>query len=83
MKPLIKVAFASGTDDLNRKLVARMREIFPQLPLWVVSEFPPEDDGVRWIPYHVARGFGENWSRCRAALAGSQVPQRNLMGYAP
>jgi GT2 family glycosyltransferase/glycosyltransferase involved in cell wall biosynthesis len=64
----IKVAFASGTDDLNRKLVSRMREIYPELPLWVVSEFPPEEEGVRWIPYHVARSFRENMARARAML---------------
>ena len=50
MAETIKVAFASGTDDLNRKLIARMRDIYPELPLWVVSEFPPEDDGVRLVP---------------------------------
>ena len=41
MKPKIKVAFASGPDDLNRELVERMTALFPELPLYVVSEFPP------------------------------------------
>jgi GT2 family glycosyltransferase/glycosyltransferase involved in cell wall biosynthesis len=70
----IKVAFASGTDDLNRRLVARMREVFPELPLYVVSEFPPADgEEVRWVPYHVARSFFENWARCRAAFYGKRI----------
>ncbi|MGA3242401.1 MAG: hypothetical protein ABSG03_39655, partial [Bryobacteraceae bacterium] len=41
LKPKIKVAFASGTDDLNARLIERMREIFPELPLYVVAEFQP------------------------------------------
>ena len=43
LKPRVKVAFASGTDDLNARLVERMRQLFPELPLSVVSEFPPAD----------------------------------------
>jgi glycosyltransferase involved in cell wall biosynthesis/GT2 family glycosyltransferase len=75
----VKVAFASGADDLNRKLVARMREIFPELPLWVVSEFPPEDECARWIPYHVARSFAENRARAEAALAGRRIRLAGVM----
>lgn len=71
MKPLVKVAFASGTDELNRRLVRRMAELFPALPLYVVSEFPPEQG--EWIPYRVNRGLRENLARCRAALAGKRV----------
>ena len=47
MKPRIKIAFASGTEELNRELIARMRALYPELPLWVVSDFPPEDSGLR------------------------------------
>jgi len=42
LKEKIKVAFASGPDDLNRELVERMAALFPELPLYVISEFPPE-----------------------------------------
>src|SRR5205085_7738063 len=49
LKPKIKVAFASGPDDLNRELIDRMAALFPELPLYVVSEFPPH--AGRWIPY--------------------------------
>ena len=74
MSERIKVAFASGTDDLNRRLVARMCELFPELPLYVVSEFPPEDgEGARWVRYHVGRSFAENWARARAAFAGKRI----------
>ena len=74
----IKVAFASGPDDLNRALVERMKGLFPELPLYVVSEFPPAEWGgaegvAQWIPYHVSRGFRENLARCRAAWQGKRV----------
>jgi GT2 family glycosyltransferase/glycosyltransferase involved in cell wall biosynthesis len=73
LKPKVKVAFASGTDDLNVRLIARMRELFPQLPLYVVSEFPPEDGDLHWIPYQVRRSLSDNLARCRAALRGKSV----------
>src|SRR4029077_1883387 len=71
LKPKIKVAFASGPDDLNAELVKRMAELYPELPLYVVSEFPPAEG--RWIPYHVSRSFLENLARCRAAWKGKHV----------
>ena len=67
----IKVAFASGTEQLNARLIERMDALFPELPLYVVSEFPP-DRGV-WVPYHPNRGFGENYARCRATFRGKLV----------
>ncbi len=78
MKPKIKVAFASGTDDLNARLIERMQEIFPELPLYVVSEFPPADGGVTWIRYHSRRGF-ENLARCRAAFRGKSIRLAGVM----
>jgi glycosyltransferase involved in cell wall biosynthesis/GT2 family glycosyltransferase len=71
LKEKIKVAFASGPDELNRELVRRMAALFPELPLYVVSEFPPESGC--WIPYHVSRSFLENLARCRAAWRGKHV----------
>ncbi|MBK9167224.1 MAG: glycosyltransferase [Bryobacterales bacterium] len=71
MAERIKVAFASGSDDLNPQLVDRMAEIFPELPLYVVSEFPPHRG--RWIPYRVNRSFRENWQRCQNAWKGKSV----------
>ena len=72
MKPKIKVAFASGTDDLNARLIERMRQIFPELPLYVVSEFQPDDADLKWIRYNAGRGF-ENMARCRAAFRGKSI----------
>lgn len=49
-----------------------MRELFPEIPLVVVSEFPPEG-GVTWIPFHVRRTFRDNLALCRASLRGKRV----------
>jgi glycosyltransferase involved in cell wall biosynthesis len=71
LKPKIKVAFASGTDELNERLIERMRGVFPELPLFVVSEFPPAAKDVRWIRYR--GGLIENLARCRAAFRGKSI----------
>jgi glycosyltransferase involved in cell wall biosynthesis/GT2 family glycosyltransferase len=78
LKQKVKVAFASGTDDLNNRLIARMREFFPELPLFVVSEFPPTAESagppeVTWVAYHAKRSFLENLARCRAAFRGKSI----------
>jgi glycosyltransferase involved in cell wall biosynthesis len=71
LKQKIKVAFASGTDDLNARLIARMREIFPDLPLYVVSDFRPADSDLHWVRYQ--GGLLENWARCRSAFRGKSI----------
>ena len=71
MKRRVKVAFASGPDELNRALIDRMTALYPELDLYVVSEFPPEEG--RWIPYHIARSLRENLARCRAELKGAGI----------
>ena len=71
MSETIKVAFASGTDPLNARLIARMEELSPELPLYVVSEFPSQQG--QWVPYHPVRDFRENLARCRAAFGGKRI----------
>jgi polysaccharide biosynthesis protein PslH len=73
LKPKLKVVFASGTDDLNARLIERMREIYPELPLCVVSEFPPSDRDARWVRYQVDRPLRHNLARCRAAFRGNSI----------
>jgi GT2 family glycosyltransferase/glycosyltransferase involved in cell wall biosynthesis len=73
MRAKVKVAFATGTDDLNARLVERMRDLFPELPLFVVAEFPPGVPGATWVPYLVNRGLLENWARSRAAFRGKSI----------
>ncbi|MBV9507268.1 MAG: glycosyltransferase [Acidobacteriia bacterium] len=79
MKPKIKVAFASGTEELNAQLVSYMRDLFPELPLYVVSEFPPEDSDVKWIPYNPKRRLAENLARCRAAVQTKSIRLAGVM----
>ena len=71
MSEQIKVAFASGSAELNVRLVLRLKALYPELPLYVVSEFPCE--GGRWVPYHPTRSLRENWARCRAAFRGKRI----------
>ncbi len=50
-----------------------MRNIYPGLPLCVVSEFPPADRDVRWVRYQIDRPLRHNLARCRAAFRGSSI----------
>ena len=77
--PKIKIAFASGTDELNRALIARMRDIFPELPLWIVSDFAPEEKDLRWIPWYSNRTLAENLARARAAIKGNAIRLAGVM----
>ena len=79
MKPKIKIAFASGTGELNRRLIEQMRGLFPELPLYVVSDFPPEEQDLKWIRYRVNRGFMENLLRCREELRGVSIQLAAVM----
>src|SRR5580704_18472568 len=69
--PKIKIAFASGTDELNVRLIERMRAVFPELPLYVVSEFPPSGKDIHWVRYR--GGLAENLARCRSAFKGKSI----------
>ena len=71
LKPRIKIAFASGTDDLNERLIEHMRGVFPELPLYVVSEFAPAGKDLQWVRYR--GGIRENLARCRSAFEGKSI----------
>ncbi len=73
MNSPVKLAFLSGTPELNRELIVRMRALYPELPLWVVSDFPPDDAGLLWIRYRTSRGFLENLRTCREAVRGREM----------
>jgi glycosyltransferase involved in cell wall biosynthesis len=79
LNPKIKIAFASGTDDLNRRLIEQLRALYPELPLWVVSNFPPDDPSLKWIRYRVNRSFAENLRRCREELRGHTIRLAGVM----
>jgi GT2 family glycosyltransferase/glycosyltransferase involved in cell wall biosynthesis len=71
LKPSVKVLFASGSDDLIPTAIEHLKALYPELPLEVVSEFPPAEG--RWTPYHVNRSFRENLARCRAQFRGKHI----------
>jgi GT2 family glycosyltransferase/glycosyltransferase involved in cell wall biosynthesis len=79
LTPKIKLAFLSGTEDLNRRLIEHLRALYPELPLWVVSDFPPEDATLKWIRYRVNRPFAENLRRCREELRGHTIRLAGVM----
>jgi glycosyltransferase involved in cell wall biosynthesis len=79
LKPEIKVAFASGTDELNRALIERMLAIYPELPLLVVSDFPPEDKNLKWLHWHNNRRFSENLAKTQAAVRGKSIRLAGVM----
>jgi GT2 family glycosyltransferase/glycosyltransferase involved in cell wall biosynthesis len=60
LKPAVKVLFASGSRPVIALVVERLKSIFPELPLVVVSEFEPP--AGEWIPYQVKRSWLENRS---------------------
>jgi len=59
-KPVL-LAFTSGTEDLIEEFLLHFQRIAPELPLYIVSEFPSEMG--RWIPWMPGRTYQEN--RCR------------------
>ncbi len=71
MNELVKIAFASGSDDLNPCLIDELAALYPELPLLVVSEFPPHRG--EWVPYHVRRTFRENMEAVRASVKGRRI----------
>lgn len=73
LKEQIKLAFLTGTDDLNLRLIERLRGIYPELPLWVVSDFQPVDQTLKWVPYRLGRSVALNVARIRAMLNGREV----------
>ncbi len=71
MSDTVKVLFASGSEDLIPTAIEHMRQLFPEIPLVVVSEFAPE--GETWIPFRVARGFWENLAFFRWHFRGRKI----------
>ena len=66
-----KVAFVSCKDHLIAPYLERMEALYPELPLYVVAEFPPPRG--KWIPYHPKRSVGDNLARVKAAQGGASV----------
>jgi len=58
-------------------LLEQMRLLRPDLPLYVVSEFPVEDG--HWIPYHPGRSLARNLEQCRWVLRGKKIRLAGLI----
>jgi GT2 family glycosyltransferase/glycosyltransferase involved in cell wall biosynthesis len=74
----VKVLFASGSEDLIPTAIEHMRELYPEFPLVVVSEFPPKDGDFprrseRWIAFPVRRTVRENLAMLRWILRGKYI----------
>jgi GT2 family glycosyltransferase/glycosyltransferase involved in cell wall biosynthesis len=67
----ILVAFATGEEKLWPEFFARVQSLRPDLPLWVVAEFPVS--GRQWIPYRIGRSIGDNVTSIRWTLRGKQI----------
>lgn len=71
MNQPVKVLFASGSQQANTLVLERMQGIFPDLPLFVVSEFPPASG--EWIPFHILRTPAENRELIEWKLRGKTI----------
>jgi hypothetical protein len=69
----IKLAFASGSDDLIPTLLEKMAGIYPELELVVVSEFAPPEKSLQWVRWFPAKDLADNAARIEAAVAGREV----------
>jgi GT2 family glycosyltransferase len=67
----VKVLFASGSDAVAARTLEEFKTIFPDLPLVVVSEFPPSEG--EWIRYHIRRRWSENLALVRSRLRGRSI----------
>jgi len=67
----VKLLFASGSDEISAQTLREFKKICPELPLVVVSEFPPADG--EWIRYHIRRKWTENLASIRSRLRGRRV----------
>jgi glycosyltransferase involved in cell wall biosynthesis/GT2 family glycosyltransferase len=67
----VKVLFASGSDGVVAQTQREFKSVFPEVPLVVVSEFPPPEG--EWIRYYIRRSFDENRALIRSRLRGRSI----------
>jgi GT2 family glycosyltransferase/glycosyltransferase involved in cell wall biosynthesis len=67
----VKVLFASGSDEVVAQTSREFKTVFPELPLVVVSEFPPAEG--EWIRYYIRRSFRDNRALIRSRLRGRSI----------
>ncbi|MBI4907596.1 MAG: glycosyltransferase [Acidobacteria bacterium] len=73
----IKVAFLSCKEPRIEAFLNVMRAIYPDVPLCVMSEFPPPQhdgaDPIRWVPFKPNRTIAENMARLKASIKRTNV----------
>jgi len=71
----ILLAFASGSEDLIPTFLDNLQSVAPDLPMYVVSEFPPPPSHrhLRWIPWFLGRTLAQNRARIHDALRGASI----------
>jgi hypothetical protein len=77
MSEPVLVAIASGSEDLIPTLIEKLREIRPDLPLYLIAEF--QEPGVNWIPYRPGRTLEQNLAAVRSSLAGKRIVYAGLI----
>ncbi len=67
----VKLLLASASDEISEQTLRGFKKIFPELPLVIVSEFPPAEG--EWIRYHIRRKWSENFALIRSRLRGRSI----------
>ena len=67
----VKVLFASGSDAVVAQTLREFKNVFPDVPLVVVSEFPPPEG--EWIRYYIRRSLRENRALIQSRLRGRTI----------
>jgi len=71
---VVKVVFASCSEDLVDHLIDEMEKVFPSLATVVVSEFQPKRE-VEWVPYRISWTIEENEFLLQSKLRGRAIAE--------
>jgi len=72
---VVKVVFASCSEDLVEHLIDAVEKVFPSLPTVVVSEFAPNREGVEWVPYRLSWTLEQNEQLLHSKLNGRAIAE--------
>jgi GT2 family glycosyltransferase/glycosyltransferase involved in cell wall biosynthesis len=69
----VKLAFASGSDDLIPSLIEELTRIEPELDIYLISEFAPPVPVKKWIRWFPAKSLADNTARVLDAVCDCEV----------
>ena len=76
----VQVAWLTATEELNAQFVRKLVELYPELPVIAVSEFPVETAlASRWVAYHPKRTYAENLAAITEELRGLTVAHASVI----